>query len=1024
VAFTSSGLDFVAGVTDTNKQADLFLWDRLSDTTTLISHAAGQPDVTADGRSRSIRISADGNYVVFTSWSKNLVAGQTEPNPPRSQFTEGLFLWHRLSGTLTLVSRKSGSTATMANDGSGDAEISADGSFVVFTSLATDLIAGLADGDGTADVFLYQRSSGAISLISRASGSPLTAAGASSSARISANGRFIAFASGASNLVPGQVDTASPDAFLFDRTTGEIRLASRTNASPKIAGGISSPIRLSLSGDGRYLAFASRAPNLVPGQVDTNGQDDLFVYDRIAGTTALVSRSRVSPTTATADPAAGAGALELSADGRFIAFESTATDLVSGQTDSPSTSDIFLYDRIAKTTVLVSRAGASATTVANRPSREPVISPDGSVVAFHSLATDFALGQADANGFTDLFLYRRGAAEVEHLSLRDPGSPALTPLGPSSVHDLSADGRFAVFLSRANGLIPGQIEASGFESTWDVFLRDRTTGKTTLIRPPGLPLRNLNARSAVLSADGRFVAFVNVQSPPYTYRLFLHDLSSDTFTLVNHKPDSPDEPSGWVETPVMSADGRYIAFTCRLGCDLVAGGSPGNPEKIQVFLYDRVTGTTTLVSHANSSPLQAGDGDSYLSEISADGRFVAFSSEATNLVAGQTDPLKTGDAFLFDQTTGSITLVSHTPASATTSGNSHSWISNLSPDGRFVAFGSLATDLLPGQIDTPETRDLFLWDRLSGTRVLVSHASGAPGTAANGETSSGPESSSMSADGRWIVFTSLATNLVAGVTDTNGGTPFTGNDIFLYDRIAGTSTLISHAHGAPATACNLWAVRPALSPDGSRIAFLSPATDLVAGQPADEPLNLFLQDRATGASTLVGMERLSIYVRNDEAGVSVRPRFSADGRFLAFTSRDPDLVAGDYNDDWDAFLYDPAGGTITVPPCTLFDTRRPADGPALRSGARKVLTVHGACGVPATATAVTVRVSVIQPNRRGSLGLFPGNATTPAALLRFQKGPTRTGSFTVPLGAGTLALQPTVAGNGTIHVALEIVGYQ
>lgn len=1025
VAFTSSGVDFVSGVTDTNKQADLFLWDRISDTTTLISHAAGQPGVTADGRSSNIRISADGNYVVFTSWAKNLVTGQAEPDPPRSQFTEDLFLWHRLSGTLTLVSRKSGSTATVANDGSGDAEISADGSFVAFTSRATDLIAGLSDRSGTDDIFLYQRSSGALSLVSRANGSPLaTSGGFSAAPRISANGRFIAFASTASNLVPGEVDTASQDAFLFDRTTGEMRLASRTSASPKIEGGISSPIRLSLSTDGRYLAFASRATNLVPGQIDTNGQDDAFVYDRTAGTTALASRSRTSPVAATADPV-GVGHLQISADGRFIAFESDATDLVSGQTDTPGTSDVFLYDRMAKTTVLVSRAGTSATTAANRSSREPTISADGSVIAFSSLATNFAHGQADPNGFNDLFLYRRGTAEVEHLSRRDPGSPALTPLGPSSVHGLSADGRFAVFLSKAQGLIPGQIEAAGFERTWDVFLRDRRTGETTLIRPPGLPLNDLNARSAVLSADGRFVAFVNVQRPQGIFRLFLYDPGADTFTLVNHKPGSPGEPSGWVESPVISADGRYIAYTCRLDCNLVAGQQNGSPDddsqETQGFLYDRVTGTNTLVSHAHGSPLLAGNGDSQISEISADGRFIAFGSEAMNLVAGQTDAPETGDAFLFDRTTGVISLVSHAAGSVTTSGNGHSWSSNLSLDGRFVVFWSSATDLLPGQIDTPETFDLFLWDRLSGTRVLVSHASGAPLTAGNGSSGN----ASMSADGRWIVFASQATDLVAGVTDTNGG-PFSGSDVFLYDRIAGINSLISHAHGAPATACNLWAARPTISPDGSRIAFLSPATDMVPGQSEDEPLNLFLQDRAAGTRTLVGWERLSIFLRQDEFGISVTPRFSADGRFLAFTSGDPDLVAGDYNDDWDAFIYDHAGGPVSGLPCTLFDSRRAADGPALRSRVRKVLAVHGACGVPATAIAVTLKVTVVQPKRRGSLALFPGNVTAPAAAtLRFPKGPTRSGSFTVPLAPnGTLALQPTVAGNGAVHVSVEILGYQ
>jgi hypothetical protein len=273
---------------------------------------------------------------------------------------------------------------------------------------------------------------------------------------------------------------------------------------------------------------------------------------------------------------------------------------------------------------------------------------------------------------------------------------------------------------------------------------------------------------------------------------------------------------------------------------------------------------------------------------------------------------------------------------------------------------------------------------------------------------------SFSADSRFLVYESLATDLVSGGVDTNSGL-----DVFLYDLATKSNTLVSHALGAPGTAGNKGSSKARISADGRRIGFLSSATDLVAGQAPNGPANLLLQDRITGARTFVGP------VSSFPSDVFLFPRMSADGRFVAFTSESPGFVAGDFNANWDVFLYrEGANGPVTVPPCTLFDTRRPADGPALRSGTRKVLTVHGACGVPAGAIAVVVKVTVPQPRRRGNLRLTPGDATTPASILRFQRGQTRTGSFTVPLAAdGTLALQPTVAGNGAVHGVVEVVAY-
>ncbi|HSK78543.1 MAG TPA: hypothetical protein VLQ45_18965, partial [Thermoanaerobaculia bacterium] len=881
--------------------------------------------------------------------------------------------------------------------------------------------------------FVYQRTSGTLSLVSRRIGTG-TGLGHSWDPHLSADGRFIAFASLANNLVPGQVDTPNtPDAFLFDRVTGDMRLASHTSASPVRAAGILQYLGLVLSADGRALAFVSEASNLVPGQVDTNGESDVFVYDRLSGAVELVSHAPGSPATAAGEPAQAAWP-SLSADGRFVAFTSDAQDLVSGEPGVPGTEDVFLYDRSDRSVVLLSHGSVSNARDGSGISTVPTISLDGSAIAFSSTLAGLG-GASDPNGFLDVFVYSRSSAEIAVLSRRDPANPAaVTPHGPSTLGEISADGQTILFQSLAAGLVPGQVDepygfySDGFglpDGTSDAFLYDRTAGRTILLsRSPSSPLEAVGlGNQPVLSADGRFAAFTTYVSPAPPFRqgfaLQIYDKTTDTAILVNHPPGAPAELApGFPGQMAISADGRYLAYSCN-GCRVIPGYQSGNPANPQtdIFLYDRVTDTHTLVSHASGSPVTGGNQSSSVPVISADGRFVVFASNATDLVAGQSDFPDVQDIFLFDRTTGGLTLVSRSASSAAMTGNQPSLVPVISADGRFVAFLSAATNLVPGQADTNNALDIFLWDRLDGTMALVNHASSSPTTVGNVESTIASYFSpagSLSADGRFLVYESAAIDLVSGGIDTNGGL-----DVFLYDRVTASNTLVSHALGTPGTAGNQGAAKARISADGRRIGFLSSATDLVAGQAPNGPANLILQDRITGARTLVGP------VSSFPSDSFLFPRMSADGRSVAFTSDSPSFVAGDLNANWDVFLYrEGSNGPVTVPPCTLFDTRRPADGPALRSGTRKILTVHGACGVAAGATAVAVKVTVPQPRRRGNLRLTPGDATTPASTLRFPRRQTRTGTFTVPLADdGTLALRPTVAGNGAVHVVVEVVGY-
>jgi Tol biopolymer transport system component len=623
------------------------------------------------------------------------------------------------------------------------------------------------------------------------------------------------------------------------------------------------------------------------------------------------------------------------------------------------------------------------------------------VVAFGSFATDLGNGQADAQGFQDLFAFARRSAEVTPLTQRAADLPAVTPFGPSAAAGISADGRYVLFFSKATGLVPGQVDKpwwnddpfSGESGSWDVFLRDRTAGKTTLLsRSKASPPTAMgNVFQAVLSADGRFAAFEQGTSGLSANPVYLYDRTTDGLTLVNYRPGSPGEPDGLASPQAISADGRYLAYECS-GCHLAAGGEAAGG----LFLYDRGTGASTLIDSAAGA-----NGFSSQARLSADGRFAVFLSN---------EPQR--NVFLYDTASGAITLVSHAAGSPAAAANGGSSRAEISADGRWIAFSSAATDLAPGQSDANGMTDVFLYDRLAGTSVLISHAAASALTAGAGASGDSDSAIALSADGRFLAFVSNATDLVPGLVN-----PGQSYAVYLYDRLAGGTTLVSHAFGAPATVPNNGSYDLALSADGSRIAFVTYATDVAPGQSAaTRSADLILYDRATGTLTRAGRAHPSTAF-GVELPTFLSLHLSAGGLQVAFTSDAADLVAGDFNDNWDAFLYDATAGPVTVPPCALFDS-------VLRSNVRQAVTTAGACGVPAGAKQVMVKLTVSQGTGKGNVRLYPGDVTNPSSgILRFSQGMTQSAGFIVPLGNGAVAVLPFVAGNGTVRVSLEVDGY-
>ncbi|MFN0241692.1 MAG: hypothetical protein ACKVWV_02270 [Planctomycetota bacterium] len=385
-------------------------------------------------------VSADGRYVAFASQATNLVLNDTNN-------AEDVFLRDRTNGTTVCVSHSGGVPAAGISSSPG---ISADGRFVGFVSRAANLVAG--DTNAAADAFVYEVATGQITRVSVSSAGVQSNGSATERPALSANGNYVAFACLASNLVAGDTNAVS-DVFLRDRANGQTTRVSVDSAGVQgnafLGLGSYAP---SISGGGRIIAFRSASSNLVAG--DTNGFFDIFVHDR---QTALTTRASVDSFGAQGNFASFRASI--SGDGRFVAFDSVATNLVVGDTNGAS--DIFVRDRQTSRTGIVSVSSAGI--YGNENSADPSISGDGHYVAFHSRATNLVAGELNAD--EDVFVHDRFTQVTTRESTTSGGIPSN---GVSLSPWITPDGRFVVFDSGATNLVAGDEN-----SRRDVFLRDR-----------------------------------------------------------------------------------------------------------------------------------------------------------------------------------------------------------------------------------------------------------------------------------------------------------------------------------------------------------------------------------------------------------------------------------------------------------------------------------------------------------------------------------------------------------------------
>jgi len=376
------------------------------------------------------------------------------------------------------------SHSAQANEESRGPSVSADGRFVAFESFASNLVPG--DTNDSEDVFVHDRRTGKttrVSVSSKGAEANLN----SDTPSISANGRFIAFASSASNLV-GADTNGNWDIFVHNRRTGKTRRVSVTSSGAQARGTV---LGASISANGRFVAFDSFASDLVPG--DTNYLD-VFVHDRRTGKT-----RRVSVSSSGAQANANSSDPSISAQGRFVAFESVASDLI--RSDTNHREDVFVHDlRTGKTRrVSVSSSGAQA----HGNSFNPSISASGRFVAFTSWAPKLVAG--DTKGFTDVFVRDRRRGKTRGVSLSTSGAQARRDSFSPSI---SAGGRFVAFESLASNLVSRDTNHDQ-----DIFVRDRRTGKTRRVSVSSSRAQpNGDSFSPSISAGGRFVAFLSFAS--------------------------------------------------------------------------------------------------------------------------------------------------------------------------------------------------------------------------------------------------------------------------------------------------------------------------------------------------------------------------------------------------------------------------------------------------------------------------------------------------------------------------------
>jgi len=619
-------------------------------------------------------------------------------------------------------------------------------------------------------------------------------------------------------------------------------------------------------------------------------------------------------------------------------------------------------------------------------------------VALSAILTSTSLAQ-DPTGTIERVSVSSSGAEADSISYL----PAITP-----------DGRTIAFQSEASNLVGGDTN-----DVVDIFVRDRQTGQTTRVSvsSSGAQSDERSDRPSI-SNDGRYVAFYSyatnlvANDTNEAYDAFVHDRQTGLTTRVSVSSAGAQGNAPSFH-PTLSYDGRYVVFYSDAS-NLVADDTN---DKDDVFVHDRQTGQTTRVS-VNSAGEQ-GNSDSYICDISGDGRYVAFHSWASNLVAGDTN--NTGDVFVRDMETGETTLVSRSTSGG--QGNASSGVPSISVDGRYVAFWSAANGLIDQ--DDNGWQDIFVHDRETGQTTGVSIT--AAGATGNGSS----YRPAISDDGRYVAFESYANDLVTG------DTTFSSTDMFVRDRQLGQTRRLSVSMAGAQG--NGYSQMAAISPDGRYVAFSSGASNLIANDTNDVD-DIFLHDRdgiaggpsVTGFSPTSGPVGTSVTITGANLTGTTAVTFNGTSQpsFTVNPAGTQITAAVPANATTGPIAVTTPGGTaasstnftVTVAPPTITGFS-PASGPVGTSVTVNGTALTGATAVKFNGTAATTFTVVLatQINATVPTGATSGpiSVTTPGGTA------TSTAGFTVTAAAPPIYLSPAGAGNagGKAFTGADILTY-
>ena len=457
------------------------------------------------------------------------------------------------------------------------------------------------------------------------------------------------------------------------------------SASPTGSEGNGDSLFTVISEDGKLVAFASSATNLLPSK-DLNGSKrDIFLRDIEKSSTILISRSTAG---AQADDASSFPSM--SSDGNRIVFETKATNFNAIDANG-NLSDIYVHDRALSTTSLVSVS--SLTEQANAASTSPHISSDGRFVAFIGSATNLG-GGVDANGAVpDVFLRDLVTQTTSLISIDSAGlqDPTTTRQGASHAV-LSKDGRIVAFAT------DGKLIESDTNDTTDVYLRDVPAGTTVIV---SRALRGGAAGKSALPAMDPGAAFVAFESTAGTIvegvtgntsRVYVLELASGTLRLAS-KSKSGEAAGGASFIPAISPDGTWLSFVS----DAENLGAIDNNEASDVFLHEISSGFTTRLSVGNGAIEGNAGSETGFFGVARAGSAVAFRSKATNLL----DPVD--------------------PGQSTTPGRSHVYVRTIVPDTfppRVVCGSDLILEC-QGQGGSVSGYDVKVFDDSDPAPVLV-----------------------------------------------------------------------------------------------------------------------------------------------------------------------------------------------------------------------------------------------------------------------------------------------------------------